>query len=316
MLRLTCRQRHQFNDPDYARAALWSSILELDGQAIQATQAGLAQIGDAALKTLYFTRHFPNITNTLQRQFDIVASNVHLAQVFVALQLQDLSVQIDNSSLPRHRATLVEAIIGAVFLDSGLNMTVADSAISAMRIFDIGSELSDEPQPRVTYRDKRRSRSRREREPVVTSTVVATKSDASSTASKPFAQGAQIDSNLLRPSPPEELPASGSDEEISRNHIKWLKRSRHFLGLASTRPGWVLRGLGGSLSTVSGIQSLMKKHSERKQCADPGSLLHTAEAMRTRAYEKLLRHKRQNDLAKAQTSDLRTPTNTYAQYHI
>ena len=68
MLRLTCRQRHQFNDPDYARAALWSSILELDGQAIQATQAGLAQIGDATLKTLYFTRHFPNITSSCPKQ--------------------------------------------------------------------------------------------------------------------------------------------------------------------------------------------------------------------------------------------------------
>ncbi|PPJ60402.1 hypothetical protein CBER1_08004 [Cercospora berteroae] len=303
---------HRFNDPDYARAALWSSILEMDGKDVHTTQAQLAQIGDATLRALYYTHHLPNITKTLQVQFNTVASNVHLAQVFDALQLQQLSIHIDNSSVPWRKGTLVEAIIGAVFLDSGLDMTAADRAISAMRIFDIGPELSDDPQPRVANRVKRRSRSRREGEPAMRRTLSTAKPNAFGTASKPFALGAQLDSNLLRPSPPKGRPESSREEQVSRAH----ERSRNFLALASAEPDHALRGLGGDSNTVPELQDLINKFSGRKQRASPDSRLYEAADMRILAYEKLLQHKRRKNLVEAQLPDSHVPTNTYAQYHI
>ncbi|GIZ49592.1 hypothetical protein CKM354_001262200 [Cercospora kikuchii] len=313
---------HRFNDPDCARAALWSFILEMDGKAVHAAQAQLAQIGDATLRALYFTHHFPNITPTLQQRFDIVASNAHLAQIFDTLQLQHLSVHINNSSVTWRKGTLVEAIIGAVFLDSGLNMTATDRAISAMRIFDIVSELSDEPQPNepqpdeprphVTVRVKRRSRPRREREPAIRRTLPTTKPDAFDSASKPYAPGAQLDSNLLRSSSPKRRPESGPEKQISKHY----KRSQGFLRLASARPDQALRGLGKYLNAVPELQNLIKKYSERKQRASPDSPEYEAAAMKVIAYEKLLQHKRRKNLVEAQLSDPHVPTNTYAQYHI
>ncbi|KXT01131.1 hypothetical protein AC578_10895 [Pseudocercospora eumusae] len=133
---------YKFRDDEYLKAALRPGNAPLHGEPIYRCQQQLAIIGDALLKLIYFTHNFPDSSEgSLNGPFDSISSNAALA--FTAwnnglAKAMDTTVPRANrakygeSSIKSAKvavATMVEAVIGAVFLDSEQDLSVTKQAI-------------------------------------------------------------------------------------------------------------------------------------------------------------------------------------------
>ncbi|USW57840.1 Putative ribonuclease III domain-containing protein [Septoria linicola] len=196
--------------------------MSMDGQAIPNTQLQLAQVGDALLKLIYITNFFPNTTSEQQRQFSVLTSNVHLAKVACILGLQELSPHLTESSNIRSRATVVEAIIGAVFLDSGMDIPAAGHAIETMRVFEhVPDERSKERQHAIVLPSPKWRRAR----------SVARKLDSAVRRCTSSNAGGEIDEARVGPGKRSFLSSEASSiAEVAGNEGQPLIRKK---GLAS-----------------------------------------------------------------------------------
>lgn len=127
--------QYRFNDPDYLRLAIFPGSARIDNQLLPKSQRQLAQVGDAAHRLLYFADQFPWKTD-INIKFNTLASNVHFAKIAKRRGLDNvmrLTMGTDEQdSMPNVDATLIEAIIGAVYLDCGRNDGITRMAIDAL----------------------------------------------------------------------------------------------------------------------------------------------------------------------------------------
>ncbi|KAF7194986.1 Ribonuclease 3 [Pseudocercospora fuligena] len=134
--------KYNFRDDEYLKAALRSGNAPLHGQPIYRCQQQLAIIGDALLKLIYFTHNFPDSTGgSLNGPYDFISSNAALAftawnnglaKAMEATVPQATRAKYGESSIKSAKvavATMVEAIIGAVFLDSEKDLSVTKQVI-------------------------------------------------------------------------------------------------------------------------------------------------------------------------------------------
>lgn len=92
-----------------------------------------------------------------QQNYMHVCSSIHLAQIATALKLQNLTVHITPSAGSWNTATLIEVLLGVVFLDSGLDTAATANAVSLFGISQqpppvqprkVASDVTEQSQPR------------------------------------------------------------------------------------------------------------------------------------------------------------------------
>ncbi|KAF2169043.1 hypothetical protein M409DRAFT_53006 [Zasmidium cellare ATCC 36951] len=128
--------QYQFKDPDYLKAALARGPMRIGIGRLQKPQDELAIIGDSIYKVVFFLKDFPSAAfGALHRTYNKIATNVHMCKRSRRLGLSDLVDGPKPKSLTKWEATMVEAIVGAVYVDSGYSLPAVMKSISAMDLF-------------------------------------------------------------------------------------------------------------------------------------------------------------------------------------
>ncbi|KAK4500066.1 hypothetical protein PRZ48_008252 [Zasmidium cellare] len=134
--------QYQFQDLDYLRLALYPGDAHIDDHMFPKTQFQLAQVGDAVHKLLYFSDQFPWSGGAINTNFNMLGSNLHFARIAKRHGLGSMRRStLGLAPNPKagtagiwHDATLIEAIIGAVYLDSGRNEQTTRTIIDTLQL--------------------------------------------------------------------------------------------------------------------------------------------------------------------------------------